>query len=148
MCHMEKKNVINDYEDIIKLPHHTSPKRPHMSVLDRAAQFSPFAALTGYDAAVKEAARLTERRIELDEYEKAALDRQIQIICEHIKEQPEITVMYFLADEQKTGGSYQTARNCIKKIDLYERMLVMKDGIKIPIQEIVELRSTLFHSSE
>ena len=105
------------YDGIINLPHHTSPKRLRMSMLDRAAQFSPFAALTGYDSAIKETARLTEERIELDENEQEALDVQLQIIREHLKEKPEITVTYFQQDVRKAGGAYLSLTGNVKQID-------------------------------
>lgn len=136
------------YDDIINLPHHTSSKRPRMSMIDRAAQFSPFAALTGYDAAIKETARLTDRRIELDEYSKAALDERLRMIHDHIKENPEITITYFQPDERKAGGAYLSVIGSIKKIDNYERSVIMQDGQKIPIEEIMEIEGELFSSIE
>lgn len=132
------------YDDIINLPHHTSPKRPRMSMIDRAAQFSPFAALTGYDAAVKETARLTDRRVELDEYEKLALDERLQVIQEHLKEKPEVEITFFQPDERKSGGAYLSVEGTIKKIDYYERNVVMVDGKKIPIDEIYQINGDLF----
>ncbi len=132
------------YDDIINLPHHVSTKRPRMSLIDRAAQFSPFAALTGYDAAVKETARLTDQRIELDEYEKAALDERLRISVE--LGSSEITVTYFKPDERKAGGAYIAATGSIKKIDSYERLVVMKDGLKIPIDEISSIEGEIFNS--
>lgn len=136
------------YDDIINLPHHTSSKRPRMSMIDRAAQFSPFAALTGYDAAVKETARLTDRRIELDEYSKAALDERLQLIQEHLKEHPEVTITYFQPDERKDGGAYLSITGSIKKIDTYEKCVVMMDKRKIPIDEIFGIDGDLFSSME
>lgn len=133
----------NGYEDILYLPHPTSQKHPRMSMADRAAQFSPFAALTGYDAAVKEAARLTDQRIELDEYEKAALDRQFQKIVKHREENQEITVTFFRPDEKKVGGAYVSVNSAIRKFDEYGKMLIMQDGSKIPIDDIIELAEGL-----
>ena len=138
----------NPYSDLINLPHHTSPKRPRMSMIDRAAQFSPFAALTGYDAAVKETARLTDRRIELDEYSKAALDERLQLIQEHLKEFPEITITYFKPDERKDGGAYLSITGNIKKIDAYEKCVVMMDKQKILIDEIFRIDGELFNFME
>ena len=132
------------YDDIINLPHHTSPKRPRMSMIDRAAQFSPFAALTGYDAAVKETARLTDRRIELDEYSKAALDERLQLIQEHLKEYPEVTITYFQPDERKDGGAYLSVTGSVKKIDTYEKCIVMMDKQKILIDEIFAIDGDIF----
>jgi len=105
------------YDDIINLPHHVSVTRPHMTAVDRAAQFSPFAALTGYDAAIRETARLTDERVELDEYIKDALNKRLQIIAERMKEQPEITITYFQPDTKKSGGANITDTGTVKKID-------------------------------
>ena len=132
------------YEDIINLPHPTSPRHPRMSAIARAAQFSPFSALSGYDDAVDETARLTDVRTELDESQKVALDERLQIIREHLKEQSEVSVTYFQPDERKSGGAYLTATGIVKKIDNYERCVVMADGLKIMIDEIMELSSELF----
>lgn len=135
---------MSGYDDIINLPHHTSATRPHMSAHDRAAQFSPFAALTGYDAAIGETGRLTEERLELDEEEKAMLDRKQQILLDHIREQPEIRVTCFVPDEKKAGGAYVTVTGHVKRIDGYERVLTMTDGEKIPMDAIAEIDSALF----
>lgn len=126
----------NKYDKIINLPHHVSSTRPHMSMIDRAAQFSPFAALTGYDAAVKETARLTEQKIELDEYEKAALDQRILLLQEHLKELPEVTITHFVPDEHKDGGKYVSITEAVKKIDTYEKQIVLVDKSKIPIGQV------------
>lgn len=134
------------YDDIINLPHHTSSKRLPMSMLDRAAQFSPFAALTGYDAAIKETARLTEERIELDENEQEALDVQLQIIREHLKEKPEITVTYFQQDARKAGGAYLSLTGNVKKIDDYEKCIVMMDKQKIPVENVISVDGEIFRS--
>ncbi len=134
------------YDDIINMPHHVSSKRQRMSMIDRAAQFSPFAALTGYDAAVKETARLTDKRIELDEYEKAALDEKLRLALENPEE--EITITYFKPDAKKDGGAYIGITGKIKKIDDYERVLVLVDGLKITIEDIMEIEGTLFNSVE
>lgn len=132
------------YDDIINLPHPTSAKHPRMPAIDRAAQFSPFAALTGYDAAVKETARLTDQRIELDEYAKAALDERLRIVQDNIREHPEVTVTFFLPDERKAGGAYVDHTGCVKKVDTYQNYLVMIDGAEIPIYEIIDLQGELF----
>lgn len=143
---MSNQSSNHKYDSIINLPHHTSTKHPRMSMLNRAAQFSPFAALTGYDAAVKETARLTDQRVELDEYQKAALDERLQIIQEHLKERPEITLTYFRPDERKSGGAYLTISGAVKKIDVYEKIIVMMDGTRVPIEEVFELSGELFYS--
>jgi len=132
------------YDDIIHLPHHQSMKHPRMSRTDRAAQFSPFAALTGHNAAVKETERLTMERIELDETALSALDARLQLLQEHLQEQVMVEITYFRPDERKSGGRYETISAIVKKIDLYERCLVLMDGMKIPIDELFALEGELF----
>ena len=127
------------YDDIIHLPHHVSATHPHMAAIDRAAQFSPFAALTGYDAAIKETARLTDKRVELDESMKAALSNKLQMIADRLKEHPEIAITYFQPDGKKNGGAYVTVINTVKKIDVYKRIVVLTDGIVIPVDEIISI---------
>lgn len=134
------------YDDIINLPHHASAKHPHMTALDRAAQFSPFAALTGHDAAIKETARLTQEKVELDEYAKDLLNDRLQILADWIKENPEITVTYFQPDSKKKGGAYITANGTIKKIDSYERIVVMTDGTTLPMDEIISIEGDVFET--
>ena len=127
------------YDDIIDMPHHVSSTHPHMSDMDRAAQFSPFAALTGYDDAVKETARLTEQRIELDEYEKEKIDSQLQYIKSTLQESQEIVITHFEKDALKDGGSYVMSDGHVKKIDEYENLIIMDDGEKINIYDIVKI---------
>lgn len=134
------------YDDIINLPHHVSATRPRMTLIDRAAQFAPFAALTGYESAVKEAARLTDKRIELDEYEKEALSEKLQLILEQLDECPEITVTYFQPDDKKDGGAYVALTGCVKKIDEFERVVVMTNGTKVSIEKILQIDSEIFSS--
>ncbi|HIR85543.1 MAG TPA: hypothetical protein IAC00_00220 [Candidatus Limivicinus faecipullorum] len=124
------------YEDIIYLPHPVSRNHPPMPVGDRAAQFAPFAALTGYEEAVEEAARLTECRIELDRDRIEELDRELRRLREHIKERPEADIVCFKADERKTGGALVTLSGRVKKIDEYEGRLIMADGSVIAIEDI------------
>jgi hypothetical protein len=138
--------MTGEYDDIINLPHHVSTTRPHMTAIDRAAQFSPFAALTGYDAAVKETARLTDDRLELDEYSANALSDRLHIILERIAEQPEIAITYFQPDIVKSGGSYVTATGAARKIDEYRRIVIMTDGTTIPIDEIVAIEGAMFET--
>ena len=132
------------YADIIGLPHHTSRTRPRMSVSARAAQFAPFAALTGYGAAVDEIARLTDDMIMLDENAKAMLDGKLQLVAEHIAEHPEITVTYFEPDKKKSGGAYISVTGRVKEIDEYERVVKLCDGVKIPIEQIYGITTELF----
>lgn len=139
---------MSKYDKIINLPHHISSTRPHMTMIDRAAQFSPFAALTGYDAAVKETARLTEQQIELDEYEKAALDQRILLLQEHLKELPEVTITHFVPDERKDGGKYISITEAVKKIDTYEKQIVLVDKSKISIENILSIEGELFRILE
>lgn len=136
------------YDKIINLPHHVSSTRSHMTMIDRAAQFSPFAALTGYDAAVKETARLTEQQIELDEYEEATLDQRILLLQDRLKELPEVTITYFIPDERKDGGKYVSITGAVKKIDTYEKQLVLVNKSKIPIENILCIEGEVFRLLE
>lgn len=132
------------YDDIIHLSHPTSKNRPRMSIHDRAAQFSPFAALSGHAAAIAETARLTDRKLELDEDTKAELDRRQAILLEHISERPEITVTWFRPDERKEGGAYITTTGRLKKLDEAERILILADDTRIPLEAVVSLESDSF----
>ena len=134
----------DDYEDIINLPHHVSSKRPQMPMIDRAAQFSPFAALTGYDDAIYETGRLTDEKIDLSEDEKEALDRKQQFLLEKLDECPELTVTYFVPDEKKSGGAYVTKSGNLKKIDAIERWMQLTDGTRIPLDDVADIESELF----
>ncbi len=137
---------MNPYEDIINLPHHVSPTRPRMPMRDRAAQFAPFAALTGYEDAVEETARLTDEQIELSETQAALLDRKQQILMDALAEheQPEITVLFFQKDAKKAGGRYVTATGNLKKIDERERTLNLTDGKHIPMEDIADISGEIF----
>ena len=134
------------YDDIINLPHPTSQRHPRMPVRDRAAIFSPFAALSGHGAAIAETARLTERRMELDEDTRAELDSKQAVLLEHIDEQPEITVTWFQPDEKKDGGAYLTATGRLKKFLELERLLVLADGTEVPLEDVVALESGIFQT--
>ena len=136
--------MTGEYDDIIRMPHYTSAKRPRMSLADRAAQFSPFAALTGFDAAIAETGRLTEQRLALEEFPKNMLDQKQQYLAELLPLQPEITVTYFLPDDRKSGGSYNQAVGHLKKIDPYQRILIMTDGRCIPLDDITDIDSDVF----
>lgn len=137
---MEKKlSVCRDYEDIIELPRHVSKTHPPMPVSERAAQFSPFAALTGYDDAVREMGRQTKERIELNEDVKQDLNEKLLMLKELLEgnqKTPNISITYFVPDERKSGGSYVTASGAVKKLDEYRRIVVMEDGNTIPVDEI------------
>ncbi len=127
----------NNYDDIINLPHHTSETRPKMSMHDRAAQFSPFAALTGHDAALEETARLTDTRIELDECEKEILNEKLMMISDGTQV---VTVTWFKPDERKFGGAYVDVTDTVKKIDIYSREIIMSNGERIPVDEIYDIK--------
>lgn len=128
------------YDDIIHLPHHVSATRPHMSISERAAQFMPFRALTGYEDAVRETARLTDRKIELTEDEKAFLDLRLQELADELASQPQVSLTYFLPDKKKAGGAYVTVTGRLKKIDEMEGVLVLTGGERIPIEDILEIQ--------
>lgn len=136
------------YEDIINLPHHVSKKHPQMSLYARSAQFAPFAALTGYEDAVKETARETNERIEIDEELKAILDTKLQIIIEQVKTNPEISVTYFIPDLKKEGGAYTTVEGIVKKIDMYNQIIYLANSIEIPINEIIDISGEIFRMFE
>lgn len=131
------------YEDIIHLPHHVSSKRPQMPMIDRAAQFSPFAALTGYDDAISETGRLTDKKIDLSEEEKEVLDRKQQFLLEKLDKRPALTVIYFVPDAKKSGGAYVTKSGNLKKIDAIERWMQLTDGTKIPLDDVADIESEL-----
>lgn len=132
------------YDDILHLPHPTSAKHPRMPISERAAMFSPFAALSGHGAAIQETARLTEQRMELDEDAKAYLDRRQIVLLEHISEQPEITVTWFHPDQRKGGGTYLTTIGQLKKLDAIQRVLILVDGTKIPLDDVANLECECF----
>lgn len=130
---------MSKYDDIIDLPHYQSKTRPHMPVSDRAAQFAPFAALTGYGDAINETERLTDQRIELSESQIAELDWRMGELLSRIDEKPRITVTYFIADERKAGGKYVTRSGVLNKFDERNRILYLEDGTKISLKDIVEI---------
>lgn len=135
---------MGNYDDIIDLPHHVSETHPPMSRADRAAQFSPFAALTGYDAAVRETARMTERRIELDEGVKAELNARLNCILEHLSEHPQVSITYFMPDEKKSGGAYRTVTGAVRKLDSFAKTLTLVDGTVVPVEEMIHVEGNLF----
>ena len=134
---------MGNYDDIINLKRPIS-KHPKMSLYQRSAQFAPFAALTGYEGQVKETARLTDKRIELDEEVKVILDMKIQVIQEMLSNNPELELTYFIPDDKKEGGRYETIVDNIKKIDNYKQQFIMKNGLIIDIQEIIDINSDIF----
>ena len=130
------------YDDIINLPHHVSATRPQMPMIDRAAQFQPFRALTGYEDAVQETARLTDERPELTEDEKALLDAKLQKLSDSIDSHPLVTLTWFQPDKKKAGGAYVTTTGELKKIDDYAGTLILLNGERIVIENIVDVQIT------
>lgn len=128
------------YDDIMDLPHHVSATRPRMSMTDRAAQFQPFRALTGYEDAVHEAARLTDERIELTEDEQARLDAELQKLADDIAHHPQVTVTYFQPDKKKAGGAYVSVTGQLRKIDDVAGVLILTGGECVPIEDVLELQ--------
>lgn len=124
------------YDDIINLPHYVSVKRPQMPILERAAQFLPFSALTGYEDAVKETARLTDTRIELEESEKDLLNTKLHVLLDNLATEPKVKITYFLPDGRKSGGKYVSKMGTLKKIDLYNRQIKLEDETVIPFDDI------------
>jgi len=137
-----------DYDDIINLPHCISKKHPQMSIEARSAQFAPFSALTGYDEAIKETARLTDKRIEIDDGLKIILNNKLQYVLEKIKLKPEIIFTYFVYDDKKIGGKYVEKIGVVKKIDMVEQYVMLIDKTKIPILEIINITGEIFNSME
>lgn len=128
---------MSKYDDIINLPHHRSKTHPHMAIIDRAAQFAPFAALTGYGDAIDETARLTDGRPDLDEQQLAELnERLLQIMA---KPNAVVRITYFIPDEKKEGGRYEQAVGVIKKIDEYRMEIRMDNDIKIPLSDVLSI---------
>ena len=134
-------NDSGKYDDIINLSHHISKKHPKMSMEDRAAQFAPFAALVGYEDAVEETARITTKRIELNEEERNALDIKLQMLNEQIRIQiyPNVVIMYFVPDLKKDGGKYIKISGTVKRIDEYKQLIILDDKTEIPISEIISI---------
>ena len=128
------------YGDILNLPHHQSKVHSRMLIYDRAAQFSPFAALTGHEAAIKETARLTEEQVELDEDKQEELNEKLQTLIAYATEHPTVSVTYFKPDDKKTGGEYVTVTGTFQKFRGYERTIVLEDGTGIDCDRIVEIR--------
>ena len=131
------------YSDIINLPHHVSAKHPHLSREQKAAQFAPFAALTGFDDDVKETARLTDRRIEIDDGLKEIISNKLNIIDINIKSKPLITITYFVHDNKKDGGKYVEVTNNVKKINIFDNYILLIDNTKIPIIDIIDVQGDI-----
>lgn len=134
------------YDDIMHLPHPNSSKHPRMAALGRAAQFAPFAALTGYEGTIRETARLTDAKAELDEDKIAALDMKLRFLTDHLSECPKVSITYFKPDSRKQGGAYQVITGMVKKIDAFEKTVMMAEGTLIPIADIFEISGSLCSS--
>jgi len=133
--------VNGKYDDLLRLPHPASERHPRMPISDRAAIFSPFAALTGHGAAIAETARLTDQRVELGDDDRARLDRKQQLLEELAAEQPEVIVTWFLPDGRKDGGSCVTTAGRLKRTDGVERVMILTDGTRIPLDDILDIES-------
>ena len=134
------------YEDIVNLPPHISKRHPQPSMIDRAARFAPFAAITGYEEMVLEEARVTEERVDLDEGALSLLNEKLNMIREFLDEEPEVTITYFEPDKKKSGGAYVNITGIVKRIDEYEHFVIMTDGKKVRIEDIYAIGSDLFYS--
>ena len=137
---MINRKEMYKYQDMIDLPHHVSRTHPPMPIQDRAAQFAPFAALSGHYEAVRETARLTEVRTELDEGIREELNRELRRIQEQIGSGDAVSFTYFVPDPKKSGGAYVTVTGCVKKIKEYERAILLEDGTEIPADEIISIQ--------
>lgn len=140
--------MMGNYDDIINLPHHESTRHPKMPALDRAAQFMPFSALTGHDAAVMETQRLTNDRTELDESRKDELDARLQFIRENLLQEPQACITYFVPDTKKGGGAYLTVTGAVRKMEETRHEVIMENGTVIPMEDIREIESPLFDNVE
>lgn len=127
------------YDDIINMPHHVSTKHPRLSMEQRAAQFAPFAALSGFEDAIDETSRITEDRIELNEEEKLKIDNILQKLKNEISKRPKATITYFVPDIRKSGGEYLTKIGNLKRIDEFRQLIIFEDKTEIPIKEVVEI---------
>lgn len=133
------------YSKIINMPHHTSPTRNRMPISDRAAQFAPFAALTGYDSMVEETARLTDSEDASSEEHTVIIDKKLRVLAELEAEHPYVEITYFIPDERKSGGRYDTAYGHLKLIDKIEGAIILKDKRRIMFERIRDINSTAFN---
>ena len=136
------------YDDIIHLPHHVSKRHPQMSLYNRAAQFAPFAALTGYEEAIIETARLTAPKVDMMEDNQQLLDRKLALLSHSLREQPTVSIAYFQPDKKKSGGQYLTVTGVIKSIRDSERVILMADGKSVSIDTIINIDGDIFSSEE
>ena len=140
--------IEDNYEDIINLPHYEPKNHPRMSNYNRAAQFAPFAALTGYEEQVKETARLTDKRVEIDEGLRNLINSKLRIIDRNIKSKPEVTITYFVKDKKKNGGCYTTITGNVKKVDSIEEIIVLSDKTKINMKDILTITGEILKNEE
>lgn len=136
---LKVKRSINDYHDIINCERHISPTRPKMDIKDRSAQFAPFSAVVGHNEAVKETARLTSSRKDLDEMEKTLIDEALRKLDSLLDEKPQVEIVHFVPDLLKEGGNYENTVGYVKKIDVYKKIILMQNGDEIPIAEVIAL---------
>lgn len=129
---------------MLDMPHHVSSRHPQMPMEKRAAQFSPFAALTGYGDAVEEAARLTDQKAELTDEILDGVNLKLNILSDHLQEKPVIHVTYFQKDTRKEGGRYITVTDTIRKIDKFHKVILMDNGTEVPVEEISAIEGELF----
>ena len=129
----------DNYSDMLHLPHQKSKKRPHVPISHRAAQFAPFAALTGHDRAIREVARLTTDKVELDQCSLDRLNEKLQLLRMNLPHQPVVSIAHFQQDEKKLGGAYLTTKGIVKKIDDYQNLIVMTSGTVISITDIFDI---------
>ena len=132
--------MIDNYDDIINLPHHVSSRHPQMSMMNRAAQFAPFAALTGHAAVIEETARLTDSQMELADEDSEILNQKMAYLREVINEHPAIVVTYFEPDKKKAGGTYKTIEGQLQNIDDYNQSIVLKSGEAIPLKSVLDIQ--------
>jgi hypothetical protein len=131
---------MNEYDDIINLPHHVSSRHPQMSMMNRAAQFAPFAALTGHSAAIEETACLTDEQHELADEDSDALNQKMAYLRETINDHPIITITYFEPDKKKAGGKYKSIEGQLKNIDDYNQSIILKSGEVIFLKSILDIQ--------
>ena len=142
---MSKEFDIHDYSDILDMPRPASANRRRMSMIERGAQFSPFAALTGYEEAVEETARLTDRETILTDEAKAVLDAKLQIIAARLDDLPEVAITHFVPDARKAGGAYAVTVGIVRELDLTAGCIVMMDRQRIPVERVRDIAGELFY---
>ena len=142
----KKLNSSNKYDDIINIPRPISKTHPRMPMINRAAQFSPFAALPGHGDAIQETARVVDKKIELDESEKILINEKLLMVSEHLDNKPIVSITYFKPDIKKTGGEYLTITGTVKKLDIYNNQIKMTDGATVKFDDIIGVESDLFTS--